>query len=374
VARDPDSTRATNLKRLGTGVTFAAAVVAVGATAAATGGPGITGGDKITTAAGIAKLGSGGFSGDGGRATRAELSQPAGVAVDAKGNVYIADTRNQRVRKVTPGGTITTIAGGGRGLTARSGPATKAHLNHPTGVAVDGQGNVYIADTSRVYKVSPLGRLTTLAGTGRAGFSGDGSFAIAARLEAYGIAVDRQGNVYIGDSVNHRVREVDRAGLISTFAGDGESSSGGDGSAATLAHLIDPLGVAVDAKGNVYIADESAGRVREVNHSGKIHTLKTIKTIARKLHNPFGVAVDASGNVYVSDLDRVRKITPGGTITTVAGEPPKTSKGIGDGGPATAATLSHPGGLAVDRHGNLYIADSGHAAVRKITYGSAAKS
>jgi hypothetical protein len=117
------------------------------------------------------------------------------VAVDAKGNIYIADTGNQRVRKVTPGGTISTFAGGGPGVTARSGPATKAHLNHPTGVAVDGKGNVYIADTSRVYKVTPLGRLTTLAGRGRAGFAGDGQFAITARLEAYGVAVDGQGNV-----------------------------------------------------------------------------------------------------------------------------------------------------------------------------------
>jgi sugar lactone lactonase YvrE len=365
--------RATNFKRLGIGVILAAAVIAVGATAAATGRPGITGGDKITTVAGIAKAGGGGFSGDGGRATRAELSHPSGVAVDANGNLYIADTGNQRVRKVTPGGAISTFAGGGPGLTSRSGLATKAHLNHPTGVAVDGKGNVYIADTSRVYKVSPLGRLTTLAGRGRAGFAGDGQFAIAARLEAYGVAVDGQGNVYIADSVNHRVRKVNPAGLISTFAGDGENSSSGDGTAATLAHLINPLGVASDAKGNVYIADEAGGRVRKVNPAGKIHTLQTIKSIARHLHNPLGVTVDALGNVYVSELgSRVLKITRGGTITTVAGL--KASKGIGDGGPASAASLSHPGGLAVDRQGNLYIADSGHAAIRKITFGSAAKS
>jgi DNA-binding beta-propeller fold protein YncE len=131
--------------------------------------------------------------------------------------------------------------------------------------------------------------------------------------------------------------------------------------------------VAVDAKGNVYIADEAGGRVRKVNPAGKIHTLQTIKSIARHLHDPFGLAVDAHQNVYVSELNRVRKITPGGTITTVAGQPPKTSKGIGNGGPAIAATLSHPGGLAVDAQGNLYIADIGHAAIRKITYGSAAK-
>jgi sugar lactone lactonase YvrE len=361
------------VKRLGIGVALAAAVVAAGATAAATGGAGITGGDRISTVAGLARLGGGGFSGDGGRAIRAELSQPAAVAVDGHGNLYIADTRNQRVRKVTAGGTITTIAGGGPGLRGRSGLATRAHLNHPTGVAVDGKGNIYIADTSRVYKVSPLGRLTTLAGRGKAGFSGDGQFAISARLEAYGVAVDRQGNVYIADSVNHRVRKVNRAGLITTFAGDGEASSSGDGTAATLAHLINPRGVAVDAKGNVYIADEAGGRVRKVNPAGKIHTLQTIKSIARHLHDPFGLAVDAHQNVYVSELNRVRKITPGGTITTVAGQPPKTSKGIGNGGPAIAASLSHPGGLAVDAQGNLYIADTGHAAIRKITYGSAAK-
>jgi sugar lactone lactonase YvrE len=288
---------------------------------------------------------------------------------------------------VTPGGTITTIAGGGPGLTGRSGLATKAHLNHPTGVAVDAKGNVYIADISRVYKVSPRGTLTTFAGRGKAGFAGDGQFAITARLEAYGVAVDSSGNVYIADSVNHRVREV-HAGLMTTFAGDGEASSGGDGNAATLSHLIDPTGVAVDAQGNVYIADQAAGRVRKVNHAGKIHTLTLIKTIAGNgkrgfggdggpatrapLHNPVGVAVDAQRNVYVTELDsRVRKIAPDGTITTVAGlGPNQTSKSIGNGGPANRATLSHPGGMAFDQHGNLYVADTAHAAIRKIWFGT----
>jgi sugar lactone lactonase YvrE len=368
--------------------TVAAAAFSLAAVAAATGASGITGGDKITSFAGHAKFGLGGFSGDGGPATKAELSGPTGVAVDGQGNVYIADTRNQRVRKVNSSGTITTFAGGGPGINGPSGRATDAFLNNPTGVAVDGQGNVYIADSYRVYQVTPGGTLTLFAGTGGNGFSGDGGPATAAEVQPYGLAVDRQGNLYIADNGNRRVRKVNPAGTITTIAGNGTSGNAGDGGLATKAQLHNPLGVALDQHGNLYIVDQFGGRVRKVNPAGTITTIAGNGGVdtggdggpATKapLHNPFGVAVDAGGNVYISELDvRVRKVTPGGTITTVVGPTGQrlnqTSKGPGDGGPAILAYLQHPIAMAFDRQGNLYIADTADSAVRKVWYGTAAK-
>jgi sugar lactone lactonase YvrE len=360
---------------LGVGVALVAAVVATGAL-------GVSGSDTITT---IAGSGVQGFSGDGGPAVGAQLYAPEGVAVDGARNVYIADAgNNNRVRKVSPGGTITTIAGGGSAPGpgwGDGGPATSAQLRGPNWVAVDGQGNVYISDffNSRVRKVNPGGTITAFAGTGTQGFSGDGGPATSARLLGpQGVAVDKQGNVYIVDGNGDRVRKVNTGGTITTFAGTGIRGFSGDGGPATSARLNNPEGVAVDGAGNVYIADLQNGRVRKVSPGGTITTLAGGGSAfgdggpatSARVRSPYGVAVDGQGNVYIADrIDhRVRTVSPGGTISTFAG----TGAGgfSGDGGPATSAQVFAPWGMAVDGQGNVYIGDDQNRRVRKVSKAS----
>jgi hypothetical protein len=332
----------------------------------------------ITTVAGD---GTTGFSGDGGPATNASLYEPTGVAVDAAGNVYIADPGNHRVRKVSTSGTITTVAGNGSpGFSGDGGPATNASLDGLRGVAVDAAGNLYIADwvNSRVRKVSTSGMITTVAGSGTYGFSGDGGPATDASLSSpYGVAVDAAGNLYIADAGNSRVRKVSTSGTITTVAGSGTYGFSGDGGPATNAALSSPQGVALDAAGNLYIADAQDTRVRKVSTSGTITTVAGSGTYGFSgdggpatdagLKGPTGVAVDAAGNLYIADPGnhRVRKVSTSGTITTVAGN--GTQGFSGDAGPATNASLNTPYGVAVDAAGNLYIADPGNNRVRKVS-------
>jgi hypothetical protein len=242
-----------------------AAVAAV----AATGAFAVSSSGTITTLAGTDVWG---FSGDGGPAISAKLYAPAEVAVDGRGNVYIATYQDSRVRRVSADGTISTFAGTGQpGFAGDGGPATSAKLYAPKGVAVDGQGNVYIADTNnfRVRKVSPGGTITTLAGGGKPGFLGDGGPATLATLRnPFGVAVDGQGNVYIADTDNMRVRKVSVGGTISTFAGGGRASPG-DGGPATAAQLKGLWGVAVDGNGYVYFAE--GGRVRKVAQAAALN-------------------------------------------------------------------------------------------------------
>jgi uncharacterized protein YjiK len=324
---------------------------------------------------------AGGGVGDGGLAVNAPVDAPEGVAVDAAGNMYIADSGNNRVRKVSTSGTITTVAGNGSyGFSGDGGPATNASLSYPTGVAVDAAGNLYIADrnNSRVRRVSTSGTITTFAGTGMFGFSGDGGPATGAMLHnPYGVAVDTAGNLYIADTYNSRVRKVSSSGTITTVAGNGTSGFSGDGGPATSARLRDPQGVAVDAAGNLYIADSSNNRVRKVSASGTITTIagtgspgffgNGLPGTRAFLYGPSGVAVDTAGNLYIADSsnNRVRKVSTSGTITTVAGN--GSSGHWGDGGTATNAGLASPWGVAVDAAGNLYIADSDNHRVRKVS-------
>jgi sugar lactone lactonase YvrE len=360
-----------------------AAVGAVAAVAAsvviATTGLAASGTDIITTLAGT---GVAGFSGDTGQATAAQLAFPRGVAVDGAGNVYIADTSNHRVRKVAPNGVITTLAGTGvPGFSGDTGPGTAAQINTPYGVGVDGAGNVYIADTfnHRVRKVAPNGVITTFAGTGVPGFSGDTGQATAAQLVLpSGIAFDAAGNAYIADSGNQRIRKVDPSGVITTFAGTGVPGFSGDTGQATAAQFSTPTAVAVDAAGNVYIADSLNHRVRKVDPSGVITTFAgtgvpgfsgdTGQATAAQLNLPRGVAVDPAGNVYIADTGnhRVRRVSPGGVITTLAGTGvPGFS---GDTGQASLAQLSLAvfAGVAADAAGNVYIADRNNHRVRKV--------
>jgi uncharacterized protein (TIGR03437 family) len=329
----------------------------------------------ITT---IAGNGTAGLSGNGGPATAASLNAPEGVAVDSAGNLYIADVWNGQIRMVS-GGTITTVAGtGASGFSGEGGPATTASLYYPFGVAVDSSGNLYIADTlnGRIRKVSG-GTITTVAGNGNPGFSGDGGPATSALLDnPNGVSADSAGNLYIADTFNNRIRKVSGE-TIATVAGNGAPAFSGDGGPATGASLKVPAGVAVDSAGNLYIADSGNGRIRKV--SGGIVTTVAGNgnwgfsgdggpATSASFANPCGVAVDSAGNLYIADQynNRIRKVF-GGIITTVAGG---GNQGLGDGGPATSASLNQPDGVVVDSAGNLYIADSYNRRVRKVSGGT----
>jgi sugar lactone lactonase YvrE len=318
------------------------------------------------------------YSGDGGQATGAGLNEPLGMAADAAGNLFFADTGNNVVRKITPEGLITTVAGNGTCcFSGDGGPATSAQLNAPNAVALDAIGNLYIADANnnRIRKVTPNGVISTCAGTGTPGFSGDGGPANLAQLNGpLAVAFDQVGNLYIADMWNYRVRMVTPSGTISTFAGNGSYGSSGDGGPATSATLGYPQALAVDAAGNVYIDDWAWCNVREVGTNG------TIKTVAGQGPNypgdngpatsagltyPSGVAVDPSGNLYIAEQYGYRlRIVTNGVITTFAGN---GSNYFGDNGPATAAGVLAPQGTALDSAGNLYIADTSNNVVRKVT-------
>jgi sugar lactone lactonase YvrE len=238
-------------------------------------------------------------------------------------------------------------------------------LKNPGGLALDAHGNLYVADSGshRIRKVTPDRKIIDVAGasTGRVGSSGDGGAATKARLNSpAGVAVDRKGNLYIADSSNHRVRRVSTTGKITTLVGTGREGFSGDGGAATKATLSYPADVAVDAKSNLYIADSGNYRVRKVDGDGRITTVP-----ATKREQPSGVVVDAKGNLYIASSNRIRRVGTDGKITTVAGT---GSAGFsGENGPATRARLNSPTDVAVDAKGNLYIADSYNHRVRRVS-------
>jgi uncharacterized protein (TIGR03437 family) len=325
----------------------------------------------ITTVAGNGNQGS---SGDNGPATSAQLNSPAGVAVDSAGNLYIGDTLNNRIRKVS-NGVITTVAGNGTpGFSGDNGPATSAQLNQLYGVAVDSAGNLYVADTlnNRIRKVSS-GVITTVAGNGTPSFSGDNGPATNAQLYLpAGVAVDSAGNLYIADVLNNRIRKVS-GGMITTVGGGG--SAFGDDVPATSAWLVNPRGVAVNSAGNLYLADTMNGLIREVSN-GVIATVAGNRmqgfagdngpATSAPLYFPDGIAVDSAGDLYIADTNnnRIRKVS-NGVITTVAGN--GTPGFSGDNGPATSAQLSNPRSVAVDSAGNLYFPDVNR--IRKVSNG-----
>jgi sugar lactone lactonase YvrE len=337
----------------------------------------------ITTVAGHANCST--YFGDGGPATSACLQNPRGVTVDGVGDVYIADTSNNRIRKIAPGGTITTIAGNGAaaGNAGDGGPAANAELTTPRAVAADASGNVYIADlgNNRIRKVKPDGTITTVAGNGTAGYSGDGGAATNAQLNGpKGLTLDVAGNLYIGDTSNNVVRKVTPGGTITTTAGNGQQGYSGDGGSATGAQLYGPRGMAVDGSGNLFIADGNNNVIRKVTPKGAITTVAGNGTAgylgdggpatSAELSTPIHVALDAKGNLYIADTANkvIRMVAPNGIITTVAG----TNDGdvsitySGDGGLATNAALKTPYCVAVDAAGDLYIADTGNNVIRMV--------
>lgn len=313
-----------------------------------------------------------GYSGDGGASAAAQLWSPEGIAFDTSGNLYIADSANHRIRKVGRDGRISTFAGNGLiGSGGDGGTATEASLSFPTGVAADGNGNVYIADSynNRIRKVAPNGVISTVAGSGVEGFGGDGAEAINARLNTpNGITVDSTGNIYFSDFGNHRVRRIDSgSGLISTVAGKGYGFAG-DGGSATAALLSSPRGVTVDASGNLYIADSGNLRVRKVTPSGIINTVvgngqsgspvNGALASDTPLRFPSAVTVDASGNLILLDRfdSRVYRITSPGFLTFLAGSGGNATPSE-EGTPALSGTLGVPSAIALDRAGNIYVSD-----------------
>lgn len=335
----------------------------------------------------VAGNGTAGYTGDSSAATAAELNSCSGVAADANGNLYIADFQNNRVRKVSVNGIITTVAGNGTApatvaAAGDGGPATSAEFSYPEGVAVDSAGNLYIADSqdSVIRKVTvATGIVSLVAGDYTPGYSGDGSAATSAELDTpAAVFVDNSGNIYIADTGNNLIRMVTAAtGIISTIAGNQTATTLGDGGAATSAFLAFPEGVLSDNNGNVYIADGADNRVRVVNSSGIINTVAGISfpgysgdggpAAEAQLNEPKGLAMDSGGNLYVADYlnNRIRVIAPNGIIATIAGS---GGQGFaGDGGPAASADFNGPTAVAIGPGGTVYIADENNNRVRLLT-------
>ena len=320
---------------------------------------------SVSTLAGSGTPGSG-----NGNATAATFRSPHGVAVDSSGTVYVADTFNNLIRKISPAGVVSTFAGSGA-TDSVDGVGRAASFNRPRGVAVDGSGTVYVADANgrKIRKITPDGTVSTLAGSGANG-SADGVGAVASFGFPNGIAVDSSGTVYVGDQTNHKIRKISPDGVVSTLAGSGVQ--GGTNGSGVAASFDSPIGVAVDGDGTVYVA-EVGRRVRKITAEGVVSTLAgsgvagsadgngTVATFT----NLEGIAVDGLGNVFVSDTgnNKIRKVTPAGVVSTLAGS---GAQGSADGS-ATAASFVALRDLAIDAVGNVFVADTGNNKIRRIS-------
>jgi sugar lactone lactonase YvrE len=313
-----------------------------------------------------------GYDGDGKSAIYAKMLRPYGVVLDSQNNVYIADTNNLRIRKIDTNGIITTIASNDN--------KDATQLRGPYGITVDSTFNVYFSDflAHRVNKIDSNGIITTIAGDGTGGYSGDNGLALGAQLnEPRGITVDNEGNLYIADAGNHRIRKIDTDGIITTVAGDGtiiqtgssiggpifSGAYGGDEGLATAAQLDSPSDIAIDKQGHLYITDTDNNRIRKVDTDGIITTVAS-----DELNQPIGIAIDSEGNVYIADSKNhlIRKIDTDGVMTTIAGSGAQGYSGDEKAG--TAAKLYSPKGIALDSTGKLYIADSENHRIRQLRW------
>ncbi len=295
---------------------------------------------------------------------------PTGITVDSFGNVYVADMQNNKIRKISTSGLVNTLAGSGSYGSA-NGTGTSASFKGPSGVAIDGFGNIYIADTynQKIRKISPSGIVSTFAGSGSNG-SSDGTSSSASFDGVRGIAIDSIGNLYVADMYNHKIRKINPSGVVSTLAGSG--LAGSSDVAGASASFTNPTGVAVDGSGNVYVSDQGNHKIRKVSPTGIVSTLAGSGLAGNSdgegaeasFNMPTGLTIDASGNLYVADAynNNIRKVTPSGIVSTVAGNGTVGSvDGVG-----AAAKFNYPNGIAIDRAGYLYVADLANQKIRKI--------
>lgn len=314
-----------------------------------------------------------------GAGTTARFNAPFGVAADSVGNLYVSDIHSQTIRKITPAGVVSTFAGSPGLVGTADGVGSAARFFNPEGIAVDGAGNVYVADSGNqtIRMISPSGTVSTLAG--RPGFGGflDGTGSAALFTVPCGVAVDIAGNVYVADTYNNAIRKIAPGGVVTTLAGTPFGPMGSADGTGSAARFGNPFGIAVDLGGVVYVADTNNSTIRKVTQAGVVTTIAgqagvlgsadAVGTNAT-FRYPFGLNVDASGNIYVADTtnDEIRVIAPGGAVTTLAGSP--TTAGSSDGTGA-AARFNSPSGLAFDAAGNAYVSDTGNNTVRKVTAG-----
>ncbi len=323
----------------------------------------------------VAGSGIAGDSGDGSSALSAALGAPTGVVIDAQHNLYIASASNHVVRKVAPNGVITTAAGTGTpGSSGDGGLATQAQLNTPMSVAADQSGNIYIADAgaNKIRRIAPDGTINTFAGTGTAGFSGDGGFATGAQFSSpSAVAVDTHGAVVVADTGNNRVRKVTSDGVIDTMAGSGAAGLSGDGGEAFLAALNAPDSVAIGSDGTVYVADEGNQRIRRIAPDGSISSLmSSANLVPLAFASPMRLAVDSNQQLFVSDGkdQNIQAMGSACQLTPIAGT---GSAGFGgDGGPAVRAQVSSPASMTTDSSGDVYFVDSNNNRVRRLHQGS----
>ncbi|MDB5255533.1 MAG: hypothetical protein JWM14_228 [Chitinophagaceae bacterium] len=321
---------------------------------------------EVTTVAGSSTAGNANGTG-----TAATFSTPTGVTVDGSGNLYVADEQNAIIRKITPAGVVTTFAGSGVQATG-NGTGTSSSFVFPLGIAVDASGNVYIGDEGahNVRKITAATVVTTLAGSSTSGFV-NATGTAASFHTPQGLAVDADGNVYVADAGNNCIRKITSAGVVTTFAGS--STSGHDDATGTAATFFSPSAVALDGSGNLYVADKTNNIIRKITSAGVVTTLAGTSGVtgsangtgsAASFNNPRGIAADQSGNVYVSDTGNnlIRKITPAGVVTTLAGS---GSSGSANG-IGTAASFNSPTGITVDGSGHVYVADASNNLIRRI--------
>ena len=333
---------------------------------------------KITPSAVVSTLaGMAGSSGSAdGTGSAARFFQPVGVAVDSAGNVYVADSGNNTIRKITPCGVVSTLAGLAGTSGSDDGTGSTARFSFPASVAVDSAGNVYVAESgnSTIRKITPSAVVSTLAGLAGSVGSADGTGSAARFFQPAGVAVDSAGTVYVADSGNYTIRTITPSGVVSTFAGLAGSRGSADGTGSDARFYL-PQGVAVDSAGTVYVADTSNYTIRTITPSGAVSTLAGVAGsrgsadgtgTAARFNYPNGVAVNGAGIVYVADTpnNTVRKIDPSGVVSTLAGVAGSFGSADGTG---SAASFISPQGVAVDGAGNVYVADTGNYTIRKIT-------
>lgn len=294
-----------------------------------------------------------------------KFSSPAAVAIDADGNLYIADTGNNAVRKITPAGVVSTLAGGTAG--SADGTGASARFNRPVAITIDSSGNLYVADENNnaIRKITPAGLVSTFAGGSRG--SADGTGSAASFGVPQGITIDNNGTLYVADTYNNAIRKITSAGVVSTIAGGSSGSADGIGTAASFKY---PEAITIDSSGNLYVADANNNAIRKITPAGVVNTVAggsygsadgTGKAASFKY--PGGITIDSSGNLYVADTynNAIRKITPAGVVSTFAGGSGGSANGTG-----TAASFNFPTNITIDSSGNLYVADTSNNSIREI--------